>query len=779
MSAEVSNSAPDGRSRAARLAAVQSEHDAIAVLSALAIEKRRPWGRVEVLCYLPPKWHSLAEEFFEGNALRPPLGSARALDDPEKLSLDEALRRAAEKSSPIGRTQDDDPPVISLAAQLQADPPTGPDDVIGNVLEAVREEALATDRETPKRYQLTRGRCIGARGGGFAYMFRWSSEPDLHEPGTLQLGRQAEFPARITGQGADDKHFEVTVETFLGATVDRAVYKVDPTFLLRTLFEHLKEGRARFPDSPLATGLFHPPEPVRVTGPALSGLNVEQVVALRTTMASSRSYVWGPPGTGKTTTLGCFIREAAKDGKRTLVISPYNIAVDEALVAAHRAGEWEPEELVRFGRVSDKVREIGVTLEQLLERRAQVSGLLEECRAFCAAAARECATGEGATPRTVQSCLERLGEIVIALPRGKSSQRASIESAVKKYRALFRAPEEEILQRARVIGTTVALSYVSQKIQPGLFDYVLVDEASVLRVPEALVVALRCGGRLAFFGDPKQLPSIVKVSSEKSTKWIRRNPFELAGVRLPADACGSCVMLEEQHRMAPPIRELVSTKFYAGRLRDGRVPPNGRLILIDTSDTRARATTRYTKRSASMENLLHRSVASEFIRAVHREHPEKRILILSPFAAQRRGYDREPNSKNVKTARFATVHASQGTESEVVVLDFVFAPGRRKSAFLDSMVRPEFRNLVNVGLSRAREQLVLVAHTRAIRDHYQGTLLAELIDYFEERGQVVRVPGSLEMVRLFRAVATTTTVLDAVNASTSPGPVPRLFAGEV
>ena len=202
--------------------------------------------------------------------------------------------------------------------------------------------------------------------------------------------------------------------------------------------------------------------------------------------------------------------------------------------------------------------------------------------------------------------------------------------------------------------------------------------------------------------------------------------------------------------MAPPIRQLVSSKFYTGRLRDGRVPPEGRLVLIDTSETRARATTRYTKRSASMENIVHRAITSEFIRAVSRAHPEKKILILSPFAAQRRGYDREPNSKNVKTARFATVHASQGSESEVVVLDFVFAPGRRKSAFLDSMVRPEFRNLVNVGLSRAREQLVLVAHTRAIRDHYVGTLLEELIEYFEEHAQVVSVPRSLEMVRLFK-----------------------------
>jgi hypothetical protein len=744
---------------------VQSERDAIAALSALAAEKRRPWGRVEVLRYLPAKWHALAEEFFDGNSLRPPRSSTAALEDPEALSLDEVLQRAAQRPAPQGRERDDDSPVMSLAAQLQADPPTGPDDIIGNVLDAVREEALAIDRETPKRYQLTRGRCIGARGGGFAYMFRWSSEPDLHEPGMLQLGKQAEFPARITGQGSDDKHFEVTVESYLGATVDRAVFKVDPTFLLKSLFEHLKQGRARFPDSTLATGLFHPPEPDRTTGPDVSGLNAEQVTALRTTMESGRSYVWGPPGTGKTTTLGCFIREAAKAGKRTLVLSPYNIAVDEALVAAYRAGGWGPEELVRFGRVSDKVREIGVTLEQLLERRAQASGLLDECRAFCAAAERECGSGQGAIPRTVQLCLERLGEIIMALPRGKSSQRASMESAAKKHRALFRAPEEEILKRARVIGTTVALSYVSQKLQPGLFDYVLVDEASVIRVPEAIVVALRCGGKLAFFGDPKQLPSIVKVSSEKSTRWIRRNPFELAGVRLPADARGSCVMLEEQHRMAPPIRELVSTTFYGGRLRDGRVPSHGRLILIDTSDTRARATTRYTKRSASMENLLHRSVASEFIRAVHREHPEKRILILSPFAAQRRGYDREPNSKNVKTARFATVHASQGTESEVVVLDFVFAPGRRKSAFLDSMVRPEFRNLVNVGLSRAREQLVLVAHTRAIRDHYQGTLLAELIDYFEEKGEVVNVPGSLEMVRLFRTLVTTHDVHHWTSAS--------------
>lgn len=736
-------------SRGAALAAVSSEREVVELLSELALEKRRPWGRVEVMTFLPARWHALAEEFLDGSALRVPRAPVRTLDEPPLVSLDDALRSADARRLPKAQAPYEDALVPSLEELLVADPPSGAGDIMGHVLDAVREEALAVDKETPKRYRLTHGRCVGPRGGGFAYVFRWSSEPDLHEPGDLHVGRQLVVPARVSDQGKDDKQFEITVETFLGATVERAVFKVDPTFLLKAVFQQLKSNRDLFPDSRIAQGLFQPPESTRVMGPEVTGLNAEQTTALRTTMFASRSYVWGPPGTGKTTTLGRFIREAVDVGKRVLLLSPYNLAVDEALLAAHKAGRWGSEELVRFGRLGEKVREIGVSLEQHLERRAQASGLLDELRAFCSSAERESGKQPGPVPRTVKLCLERLGELIIDFPRGRDSRRAAVAGAVKKYRALFRAPETEILEKAPVIGTTVTLSYVSQKIQPGRFDYVLVDEASVMRVPEAIVVALRCGGKLAFFGDPKQLPSIVKVSSSKSAEWIRRSPFDLAGIASPDDARGSCVMLEEQHRMAPPIRALVSSKFYSGRLRDGRVPPEGRLILIDTSATGAKATTRYTKRSASMENIVHRSIASEFIRAVHRASAEKRILILSPFAAQRRGYDREPNSNRVKSARFATVHASQGTESEVVVLDFVFAPGRRKSVFLDSMVRPEFRNLVNVGLSRAREQLVLLAHVRAIREHYQGTLLAELVDYFEAHADVVRVPKGVEVVRAF------------------------------
>jgi superfamily I DNA and/or RNA helicase len=214
-------------------------------------------------------------------------------------------------------------------------------------------------------------------------------------------------------------------------------------------------------------------------------------------------------------------------------------------------------------------------------------------------------------------------------------------------------------------------------------------------------------------------------------------------------------MLTQQYRMAPPIRELVSTYFYDGVLEDGDCPRDGKLALLDTSRSGASMTTRYVRLRPSKVNLVHRTVVSVVVESIVKTSPQASILVLSPFLAQRRAYEAESRSRRWKNVRFATVHASQGTEADVVILDTVLAPGRARPRFLDDLRTPELPNMLNVGLSRAKRGLIVVAHREAIREKLPGRLLERIVDYLAGGGHEVDLPDDLQITRQMRNLAAT------------------------
>jgi superfamily I DNA and/or RNA helicase len=297
--------------------------------------------------------------------------------------------------------------------------------------------------------------------------------------------------------------------------------------------------------------------------------------------------------------------------------------------------------------------------------------------------------------------------------------------------------------KARVVATTVTLSMIAPILNSASFDYVLLDEASVLRTPEALLVALATTGKLAFFGDPMQLPPIVMEKSPHADKWLKRNPFKLASISRPADAKGACVMLNQQHRMAPVICSVVSKSFYDDALENGNVPEKGRLILLDTSLTPARATTRWVRLRQSKENVVHRGIVGSCLTSIRMSDKHSNILVLSPYLAQKKAYDQEANTNRVRSSRYGTVHANQGTESEIVVIDLVLAPGRGKSRFMNEKINADFRNLMNVAISRAKTQLVVVAHCEYISAQYPNGLLESLTQMISESGTRVMIASDL------------------------------------
>jgi hypothetical protein len=246
-----------------------------------------------------------------------------------------------------------------------------------------------------KRYELENG--IRAKGQECVYEFPFSDEADLFEDARVEVevqGRRVDGSIVSLGSG----HLWLATSEELGHILKRAVLLVDATALLEALkqrVEDVSKGEINLNRAiaDAVVGKCQPPlDPDRIPEASPSGevgpargeggprkLNTAQSEAKRRALAASLTYIWGPPGCGKTVVLSEIVRSAFEAGNRILICSNTNKAVDQVLyricdtlTRQHEA--MEAGRIVRLGRIADEklVSEYHafVTVDGIVERRS-------------------------------------------------------------------------------------------------------------------------------------------------------------------------------------------------------------------------------------------------------------------------------------------------------------------------------------------------------------------------------------------------------------------------
>ena len=204
---------------------------------------------------------------------------------------------------------------------------------------ALREEISAAQKTSSSNaVPLTNGRRISQIARAYQYSFTVDSILNVpgDAPGDLIVTGQR-LPAVIVS--TEGLTITLSVGIDLGEFVPNARLQTDLTFLLRKLIERVEALNAKEnPAGDRILGFREPsgsPEFVSV-----SGLNSEQSAAVASSLARDTTFIWGPPGTGKTKTIGAIGAELVKRGSSLLLVSHTNTAVDGALLQiAERLGE--------------------------------------------------------------------------------------------------------------------------------------------------------------------------------------------------------------------------------------------------------------------------------------------------------------------------------------------------------------------------------------------------------------------------------------------------------
>lgn len=238
--------------------------------------------------------------------------------------------------------------------------------------------------------------------------------------------------------------------------------------------------------------------PVQVTLPEL---NPEQQAAVASGLGRDTTFVWGPPGTGKTRTIGALGAELHRRERSVLLVSHTNAAVDQALLriaAEVDAAELEQGKVIRLGETKERVvaerpellaqthierRSLLLTQERdaLRGEQAQQTGRLAEVDRLLAVAAWL----SGATGELRARHLE-LEELVL-LTRAEAKARGHLESLEAEFAplaAMGEAAEHVLALAARAAELQPQVAEAEQQRQAAVSE--LADLAARREAAEAL-----------------------------------------------------------------------------------------------------------------------------------------------------------------------------------------------------------------------------------------------------------------------------------------------------
>jgi hypothetical protein len=565
---------------------------------------------------------------------------------------------------------------------------------------AIADEVSEGRRDAGRRRILVRGvEPLAQQGSSFTYRLLATTASALQADAPLRLqipGRAT--PAEATLVHQDDDGLTIQTDEAIPPTIRSARLSTDPAFILEALRRYLRSDACVPGPAALALmeGRLLPPAP---QDPALlerlradSALNESQARAIATMLASPMTFLWGPPGTGKTATLGRAIPRWVEAGKTVLILAPTNVAVDAlVLSAARQLGGDASRTILRIGVASCPEAEPFTAAGHVVRNHPEAAAAVEQARRAAKPAA---------------------GEAGVAVPEGGPTP-AEARTLLSAFRETCRNYERDRTVFHSVVAATLSRLALSRELQARRFDVVVVDEASMVSIPFALAAACCATASVVFAGDPRQLPPICQAEWEETRRWMGRNLYawlDVEGRTARGETGAEVPFLDTQYRMAPAIGDTVSRGSYAARLRHGRTGgPGTAPIVVDTAGA-------WEKNGFCVESKSWYHYA--IVPILHALMDEGALgssgLLLTPFRPQREllaGLAKDLRARQPDADfRASTIHRSQGSEAPTVVVDLTSHDPLPTRFFAD----PDAARLVNVAVSRARDRLVLVGSSRML-----------------------------------------------------------------
>jgi adenylate kinase family enzyme len=584
------------------------------------------------------------------------------------------------------------------------------------------------------QWTITNGRLLSSEGS-ISYYF------DTAFPLKIPVGSSIKLEwGGLTCAGrvlsSEGKGVILSLDRSFGELIPEATLLHDPWELLQQLMDRLDENKKSKRKRARIKRLMNPSMEAKHPVEKIKSSVHELILRSK---YNPVTFVWGPPGTGKTYTLARTAANKYFQKKRVLILAHSNQAVDvlvsEVTAFVKKKGRFTEGDILRYGSNTGEALSAheAVTTNGLIEKRDPAlsqskNKLLEERRLL-------------------------KQDLHSSFSKRDSDDLLDLENKIARLLEKFRQKEVKYLQEAFIIGTTLAKAASDSTIYEKEYDVVILDEASMAYVPQ-VAFAAGLGRRMIVCGDFKQLPPIASSRDPLAAKWLKEDVFHLSGV---VDSLNSgslhphLFLLKEQRRMHPDISAFTNRCIYQSLVGDHesvrsnrqeivqKAPFPGRAsVLLDMSFTGLYCLS--DRRSNSRYNLWQLFISLQLIHEAYLAGA-KSIGYVTPYRAQanlmelliEELYERERHEIDIIAA---TVHRFQGSERDVMIFDTVDSEGQSRAGML--LTGKDSERLINVAITRTKGKFLHVSNVDFFQKHvYRGKTLLQLIEHQLKEGQTV------------------------------------------
>lgn len=550
---------------------------------------------------------------------------------------------------------------------------------------------IAYLRETGgKRYRIIDGERLQTDNNTYVYSFETDSELHFPDGTTIKLWLPEKI---IPAQVISCEEFSIIIQPieFIGEKIETVEFTAEPWQLMEALVERIEELSVL--TSPIAYELACKGKS-KIDQRKAIGLG--QDLALKKSTMQPITFIWGPPGTGKTTTLARIALEHILNGKRVLMLSYSNVSVDGAVLKMANMSDQEPGQIIRYGypRVKELLESDTLTSYSFVLYKNP--DLAEEYK----------------------SLSQERNKL-----KKKDPRRIEIRKKLNKIREKLLEQEKQLVQNAAFVATTVSKAVVDKTLYTQKFDVVIFDEASMAYIPQVVFAASLAKKHFCCLGDFRQLPAIVQNPADT---LLTKDIFEHTGITSAVEnGYGHewLVMLNYQYRMHPEIAKFVSKHMYGNLLQSASTIYEHRQAIADLApkekepmslvDLSSTYSVCIKTMDGSRINLMSAMICIKLAEMFAGEYG---VGIITPYSAQSRLVlamirDLQERDKRFSSVRCATVHQFQGSEQPIIIYDAVDCfrmpfPG----SLLTSKKNDTANRLFNVAMTRTQGKFILVAN---------------------------------------------------------------------
>jgi superfamily I DNA and/or RNA helicase len=306
------------------------------------------------------------------------------------------------------------------------------------------------------------------------------------------------------------------------------------------------------------------------------------------------------------------------------------------------------------------------------------------------------------------------------------------EKQVKEFNKWL-ADDDNMEKLTKVFPIILTTNISSRKLgRTYKFDLLVMDEAGQCDISTSLIPISKCKN-MVLIGDTNQLKPIVVFEESRNQYLMNQFGIEkiydyynnsILSAYKRIDNISRDILLSYHYRCGRKIINYSNMRFYENRLNLSKIKTNGALKLIDVNNVNQQ------DRNATIDE------ANEIVKYIA-DNKLTDVFIITPFRNQEKVLNHcleqaKANEEIDSSVSCGTIHKIQGQENKTIIISTSLSRNTTSSTY--DWIKNNSQ-LINVGVTRAQENLVVVVDKKAIDMlSRKNDDLYALIDYVQKNG---------------------------------------------